>query len=274
MDDSGTRTPNHVPLTFNPERPEHFALGGILVLEENVDEVKAAHSAFCQRWSITYPLHSVEIRSRSKNFGWLRRDPDARERFLTQLEEMLVALPVLGLACVIDRPGYDARYREKYGRQQWQLCQTAFCVAVERAAKHALPMGRKLRVYPESCNPKDNRRLKDYFASLRQQGCPFDAETSALYSPLTRHDLGATLYEIDFKQKSNALVQIADLYLWPLVKHGYQDYRPYRALHTAGRVVDCHLPPAQVTHSGVKYSCFELVRQHQASETTKAQTFV
>lgn len=46
--------------------------------------------------------------------------------------------PVIGLACVIDWPGYNKRYAEKYAENRWMLCKTAFSVVVERAAKFAI----------------------------------------------------------------------------------------------------------------------------------------
>jgi hypothetical protein len=58
--------------------------------------------------------------------------------------ELMSASPFLGFACVIDRPGYNARYREKYGREQWSLCKTAFSELVERAAKYAQGAGYRL----------------------------------------------------------------------------------------------------------------------------------
>jgi hypothetical protein len=56
----------------------------------------------------------------------------------TDISRFLSTIAVSGLACVVDRPGYDARYRDKYGRRLWHLCQTAFSIVVERAAKFAL----------------------------------------------------------------------------------------------------------------------------------------
>jgi hypothetical protein len=77
------------------------------------------------RWSIHYPLHSVEIRHSSNAFSWLKRGADEYEKFMRDLSRFLTKIDVVGLACVVDRPGYDMRYREKYGRRQWHLCQTA-----------------------------------------------------------------------------------------------------------------------------------------------------
>ena len=68
-------------------------------------------------------------------------------------------IPVFGHACVIDRPGYNHRYREKYGRQTWMLCQTAFAVVCERAAKQAIREGRKLRVYVEEGDKSADHRI-------------------------------------------------------------------------------------------------------------------
>ena len=65
--------------------------------------------------------------------------------FYEDLYQLLRAAPVTGLACVIDRPGYNARYREKYGRQRWSLCKSAFTISVERAAKYARSLDCRLR---------------------------------------------------------------------------------------------------------------------------------
>jgi hypothetical protein len=159
MDDSGTRKPDRAPTDFDPKRPNHFALGGILIMEDDEDQARAAHAALCERWRINYPLHSVDMRSAAKEFHWLRRDCPEYQPFMDDLTQMLLGIPALGLACVIDRPGYDARYREKYGRNQWQLCRTAFNIAVERAAKHARRLGCPLRILPERSN-KDDETFK------------------------------------------------------------------------------------------------------------------
>jgi hypothetical protein len=56
------------------------------------------------------------------------------------------------------------------------------------------------------------------------------------------------------------MAQIADLYLWPILRQRYQpEYRPYRGLREAGRLIECVLGEAEVKACGSKYSCFELV---------------
>src|SRR5580698_7478786 len=155
MDDSGTRTPDRKPLPFRPGVREFFALGGVLINEEDEGSARKLYAKFCERWSIGYPLHSVEIRNCKKAFSWLMRNTDEYERFMRDLSKLLTTMSVVGIACVIDRPGYDARYREKYGRRMWHLCKTAFCISVERAAKHARRDARKLRVMPERSSKAD-----------------------------------------------------------------------------------------------------------------------
>jgi hypothetical protein len=156
-------------------------------------------------------------------------------------------------------PGYDARYREKYGRRQWHLGQTAFCIAVERAAKFARRHGRKLRVMPERSCRADEARLAKYYSSLKLSGLPFDKNLSAAYAPLTPAEFAETLYEIRFKSKSSPLGQLADIFLWPLVLAAYDESnRAYVTLRDAGRFIESRLQTGEIAACGSKRSCFEL----------------
>jgi hypothetical protein len=266
MDDSGTRTPNRKPLSFDPKFRDFFALGGVLINEEDEAAARKMYSDFCSRWSIDYPLHSVEIRHSTGRFSWLKRDGTDRGKFMNELTRMLLALNALGLACAIDRPGYDARYREKYGRRQWHLCQTAFAVVVERATKFARRDGRKLRVMPERSSRADEERLSRYYQDLKTNGPPFEKASSSTYAPLTATEFAETLHEIRFKSKSSPMGQIADLFLWPMAIAGYDaNNRAYVALRDAGRLIENRLAEKECATCGSKYSCFELVQQHQRS---------
>jgi Protein of unknown function (DUF3800) len=258
MDDSGTRHPDH-----KAHRTAHgndwFSLGGIIIRAEHEAKARDLHRAFCDKWNIDYPLHSVDIRARSKRFFWLRDlDKRALGEFLESLSELAISMPVIGVACVIDRPGYNARYREKYGRQRWSLCKTAFCVAVERATKYALTHGYKLRVLPEKCNKKDDEKLRGYYTELRKQGQPFSAESSAKYGPLESGDFHDSLYEFRVKDKKSPMAQIADLYLWPMCMGGYDPCnKPYQLLLQKGKLIDGILERKKRAVWGIKYSCFD-----------------
>ena len=49
MDDSGTRAPNRRPLPFDPHRREFFALGGVLINEEDEGAARTAYEEFRHR---------------------------------------------------------------------------------------------------------------------------------------------------------------------------------------------------------------------------------
>lgn len=200
LDDSGTRNPNRKP--DHGQYRDWFALGGIMIHEEREDEVRAAHDAFCQKWQINYPLHSFDIRQREGRFSWLATLPEPEyAQFMSDLTDFLVDLPVLGHGCVIDRPGYEGRYRAKYGRQQWMLCKTAFAVLCERVAKIADSDGRKVRVFPEAGDPTADEYIRDYFKALRTEGMPFTGADREKYTALSSGQLKSLLYDLKFKNK-------------------------------------------------------------------------
>jgi hypothetical protein len=257
VDDSGTRNPNHDGKAYSSR--DWFALGGILIAEADEGRARELHAKFCEAWNITYPLHSVEIRHHNKNFSWLAGlAPSDLDRFMGALSEMIAAIPCIGHACVIDRPGYDARYREKYGRGTWQLCRTAFSVIGERAAKIARLQKRVLRVFPEDGDKTANAHARNYYNDLRENGLPFAQETSVKYAPLTKEQLAETLYSFKFKKKSSPMMQLADLYLYPICRARYeQSHRPYEFLRSRKKLIDDSIAAADVPALGIKYSCFE-----------------
>src|SRR5713226_4156043 len=244
MDDSGTRHPDRDP----GRRPAHghdwFGLGGVLIREVDEDSFRTAHAAFRGKWKISAPLRSADIRSKSGAFAWLGRcDEEEREAFLEQLYQLMARPEFLGIACVIDRPGYNHRYLERYGRERWSLCKTAFAVAIERAAKHVRKEGYKLRVLVERGDKTTDKWMQGYYNDLREKGAPFDERTSEKYRPLNPTELSETLYEFRLKNKSSPPMQIADLYLWPMCIGGYDPLnRPYRRLRHDSRLIDCFLP--------------------------------
>jgi len=134
IDDSGSRRPDRTERSARKDGMDYFALGGILINEEDIAGLLEVHRRFLAKWKIDGPLHSTRIRGRRGEFSWLGTDPARENDFLTELETMILNLPVVALACVIDRPGYVARYRGKYS-EPWLLCKTAFAILVERGAK-------------------------------------------------------------------------------------------------------------------------------------------
>lgn len=255
VDDSGTRDLDRKP----PQTGTWFGLGGIMVWDRDEDELRRAHAAFCSRWPQLKgaPLHSADIRFNSHKFSFLGAGaPEVRAAFMEDLSAVLTTIPVLGHACVIDRPGYAARYNA-YGERRWLLCKTAFCILIERAAKYARKHGAKLRVFVEKTDKGTDRRIASYYDELRNNGMPFDGATSAKYSPLGSSHLGDVLYELKFKAKTSPPIQIADLYLWPICRAAYRQERAYDALRAHGKIIDCVLAPEERAELGIKYSCFD-----------------
>jgi hypothetical protein len=208
MDDSGTRNPDKKivdDLTYK----DWFTLGGFLIKEEADGQIVTAHAKFCETWGITYPLRSYDIRLMDKRFSWLRAiSVEERGRFMRDLSDLLTSIPVIGYAAVVDRPGYNFRYRKKYGRQTWKLCQTAFAVICERAAKRARAEGCKLRVFVEEGDETADNYIREYYASLRSSGMPFDGGNMTKYAPLTAAELADTLYDLRFRTKRSPLMQL------------------------------------------------------------------
>lgn len=268
IDDSGTRHPDRKAQSTH-HKQDWFALGGILIDDDDIASANELIVAFRGRWPQlgTVPLHSYEIRGGHENFKWLRTDNEVRNRFLGDLERLLFVLPVVGLACIIDRPGYNHRYREKYGRQRWSLCKTAFDVVVERAAKLSMDRNRKLRVYVERTNKVDDAVLRGYYDTLKATGHSFNQKSASIYNPLASVDYTRILYDFKTKDKSSKLMQIADIYLWPMCMGGYDEgHRAYAALKDAGKLIDCFLSDELITERGIKYSCFDLVNRVRRNE--------
>lgn len=258
IDDSGSRFPDRNP---EPRKDgiDCFALGGILIADSDRAALQAAHTALCERWNITYPLHSTAIRGKRNNFAWLGADPMVEQVFLADLEKFLLSLPVLGFATVIDRLGYNSRYKEKYGDQRWWMCKSAYNILIERVCKYVDGQGGTLSIRFEQTGKAEDRALIGYSKDMKRQGAPFDPNNSRQYSALGGDDY-MRLIEGDPRRltKDSPSIQVADLYLYPMVKAGYDpSYVPWLNMLAAGRVIDAVLEEDERSLLGIKYSCFD-----------------
>ena len=257
FDDTGSRDPDHKAYSNRHDSMDCFGLGGILIKEEDVDEILQKHKTFCEEWKIDYPLHSTKIRGGQEKFGWLKK-PENAGAFLPELEEFLLSLPIIANACVIHRPGYLARYKKHYD-QLWQMCRTAFGILVERSAKFSERENRKLEIFFESSGRKEDRDLIQYLRDLKKRGNFFDQEVSSGYTPFIGKDYSRVILgEPRRKTKSLPMIQIADLVLYPIAKGRYDPkYRPYKKLKEGGKLIDCFLTEEEIPLLGIKYSCFD-----------------
>jgi hypothetical protein len=261
LDDSGTRSPDHDPVIRN-DGMDHFALGGILVTRAGLPAIYDAHAAFLARWNINCPLHSARIRGKRDKFRWLGADEIRAGRFYKDLEDLLLSIDVLGIACVIDRPGYNARYHQRYGDRRWMMCKTAYTILVERAVKHARRQSEQLEVFFEGTGKIEDRAIVGYAKALKAEGMPFNEVTSGPYDALSATDFSQVILgEPQRLTKKSALMQLADLYLYPMAKAGYdQNYGPYVRLKASKKIIDDYLPAEERSRCGVKYSCFDTRR--------------
>src|SRR5665213_26360 len=264
LDDSGTRNANHEPGTRAAHGHDWFALGGVMIKQEEEEAARLQYAKFMAEWHLdpqTVFLHSFDIRNKTGAFTWLPAlAAGESKRFFEELYQLMRSPPFVGFACVIDRPGYDHRYRAKYGRDQWSLCKTAFSVLIERAAKYARKQDYKLKVFAERADKIVDGWMRGYYDHLREHGMPFATENMQQYAPLSAAELKATLYEFRVKKKSSPIMQLADLYLWPMAIGGYHSAnRTYASLREDKKLIDCLLDEKAVPTEGIKYSCWDLV---------------
>jgi hypothetical protein len=258
LDDSGTRHPDKDPVILPAHGNDWFAMGGILFAEEDENIIRGKHSAFCSAWGIEVPLHSSEIRAKSNSFSFLGKlSPSEFDKFQYELTNFLTGIPVLGHACIIDRPGYNARYRDKYGRERWLLCKSAFSIVVERSAKYISAQSGRMRVFVERSDKHTDKTIKTYYDDMRGVGMPFSQGNSERYVPAEATLLKDTLFEFRIKYKTSPLMQIADLFLWPLAMAAYKpDCKPFKALLEKGLIIDCAVAGQEAT-LGLKHYCFD-----------------
>jgi hypothetical protein len=167
-------------------------------------------------------------------------------------------VPVNVLACVVDRPGYNARYAALYGKDRWSICKTAFPIIAERAVKYAVLHDGRVRLFVERSDKTSEGLLRDYYNTLRRDGMPFTNGGDAKYKPLNASVMKSRLYDPKFKHKSSPMVQLADLMLYPICKGAYEPtYRPLQLLRDRGKLIEAVLPQDLLRTAGSKYSCFD-----------------
>jgi len=266
MDETGSRHPDK-KADKSREGRDWFGLGGILIRGEHNDAARDLVTAFADRWHLSSPIHLTDMMAERKGFAWLgRRSQEQRDSFWRDWHKTLTDAEVIGLGCIVDRPGYVARgYLEKHS-DRWMLCRSAFDISVERAAKIAAREGRKLHIVFEQ-DAGINDTIHGYFKNLKENGLAFDANNSGKYAPLTREQFGETLGRIQHKPKSHTMLQLADTYIYAMARHRYDQRFPlYRHLRDKSRIADFALPNDCLPHMGVKYYCFDPKPKNEKTE--------
>lgn len=259
MDETGNRVPDK-KTDKTREGRDWFAFGGFLIHKNDEQHAKELHDDFCKRWNVRKPFHITDMLGEWKGFFWLKeKSQRERDQFWAEYCSLLCEIRCLGLACVVDRPGYVNRgYIEKHGEDRWLLCRTAFDIAIERATKYAMTQGEKLSVVFES-DPPFNPVVKSYFKNLKENGLDFDQANSAKYSPLPKEDFANTLSTIEYKDKSSKLLQFADSYIYAIARQKYdKKFWLFRHLRDDKRIMNFALggDADAIKAMGIKYSCF------------------
>ncbi|THK33540.1 DUF3800 domain-containing protein [Ensifer sp. MPMI2T] len=256
MDDFGTRTACKATETLPMwSHVFSFGLGGIIVPSEAVHEISSATNDLCARWDVPV-LHGNKIRGARGSFGFLKKDENKKARFFQELEELLIDDRITAHACVICRPGYRDRYHDKHPEGvRWQMSRTAFDISVERAAKYARSLKRKLSVVYERTGETEDRLIEGYFQRLRTTGTEFSVENSAQHSPMSSSDLADTLMSIWPDGKGNPMLQLADLVVHPLGHRptGLRN-RAYDRFVESGQLLDARTDDPTIS---IKYSCYD-----------------
>jgi hypothetical protein len=236
-----------------------FGLGGVLVHEDDVRQVVSMYGNFKKKWNLNYPLHSTKIRGQRGSFSWLGRNVKETKQFHEDLQELMAKIPVIGFAAIVDRPGYNQRYKEEYGESRWSLCKTAYSILLERATKYCRERGATMEVVMEQSGHREERLIITYHRELKSSGHPFDVNRASGYDGLQAEDYKQTVMgEPSIGTKKNIFLQIADIYLYSMAKHGYDElHSPWLVLIAARRIVDAHIAEDSRHLLGVKYSCFD-----------------
>ncbi|MEP3122313.1 MAG: DUF3800 domain-containing protein, partial [Nisaea sp.] len=252
MDETGNRHPDKKS-DKSREGRDWFGFGGVLIRGEDNDGLRNDIQDFSEKWKLTKPLHMTDMLSEKKAFAWLGRCSQSKvDEFWSDWRNVLSSKPIIGLGCVIDRPGYVKRgYLEKY-EDKWLLCRSAFDIAVERAVKIANIEGRRLHIVFEQ-DAGINSTITGYFKNLKEKGLSFDESNSASYMPLDKSSFVNTLGRIQHKPKDHPLLQVADSYIYAMARNGYdKKFHIYRHLRDAKRIANFCLPQEHIRQMGVK----------------------
>ena len=256
VDDFGSRYSDK-PQAQRADGMDYFALGGVLIDEAKIGAVLASHAALSDRWELTVPLHSTKIRGRRGAFSWLSTDQAKADAFLAGPGELHFGRSD-SQHVVRDRSaGLCSPIRKHPG--PWLLCQTAFAILIERAAKYAQERDGRIAVYFEEAGKKEDRSILGYMKALKSVGMPFLGSVAAGYDSLSPEEFRALVRgEPHRVTKTVPMVQLADLVLYAMARGGYDEtYPPFRALYARGRIIDAVLKAEDVPTRGVKYSCFD-----------------
>jgi hypothetical protein len=260
IDETGSRHPDKQGVAAK-HGFDWFALGGLLIREEDEADAKTKLAGFLAKWpEIRSPLHFTDMRAEKKGFAWIGNlNADRKNRFWSDLRTLLALVPCAGTGCIIDRPGYVARgYGKREGDAKWLLCRSAFDFLIDRTCKYAKTQGRRLRVFYERADPSTDEQIEEYHRNVKSAGLEFDKNTSAKYAPLSQPEFASVLLSIEGKGKANRIMQIADSYVYAIARGSYDtNFDVYRRLCQGGKLITSQVEGKDASILGIKKYCFD-----------------
>lgn len=100
--------------------------------------------------------------------------------------------------------------------------------------------------------------MKGHYNHLKSHGAPFDIAASGPYLPTSAADFTRVLKGCRDRNKSNLILQVADLVLFPVTIGKEQPgYPPYVGLQERKLIIDDSLPSVDRRNLGIKYYRFD-----------------
>lgn len=212
IDESG----DHGLANLDPDFPV-FLLCGLLINETDYENLRqnlnAVKNEFWQNKEVV--LHSRDIRKWQNEFQVLI-NPQVREQFYTQLNQLIANNNYCIVASAINKPAYI----RNYGKLSNDVYELALSFIIERVVFYLDDKSdgnKQLEIVIEKRGKKEDQKLAEHFQRLKTRGTGF----------VNAQRLDALKLAITFKDKKENIngLQLADLIAYPTARYVMQPNR-------------------------------------------------
>lgn len=266
FDDSGTKT-----FKWGPGQPLWFALGGFVVENVYIENIKNSMRSFHDKWQqklglIIPPLHSSDIRSKKDGFEFLK-NTQIQQEFLTDVLHLILESPILVVGSVIDISKYEGYVKNNCGHSDvWSFYDTAYPILIERTLKHVIlcNSAARLWVVGEQSGKIEDKKLREIHEKLITSGTAnfFDKNRSEKYAKLEACEY-TRLEQLSLKSKNSELLQLADIVLFAICKapsvYSAEGswFRTFKDLSDKGKLINNIYDEKNIKNVGLKYFLFD-----------------
>jgi len=233
VDESGPKN----ALDFQGRNCDWFAFGGISIKKSDVDFMKKKHHALCNKWEIEVPLHTNDILERKNEFTFLE-DKGKFADFCEDLDKLIVSLPIVCHAYVIDRKAYNKEYQDIDDR--WSnYYYTTVPIVFERVAKYANMKKATLKIFFEKTG---DTKIDSYINKYKGEQ-EFNRNISIKYNPLKKEKYNNIVKSKPIAADKECVgLQIADLVLYAIARGQFDtEYKSFKILEKHNKLIDSHL---------------------------------